>query len=973
MTRHGYPAIDLGATGGRNIPSAPDNGVVGRNTFHRFPNRLLRTGGRNRRHLHVPYERIMQGSRPAEDRDVKAESTGIGIGALLSGRNPIRTPIRTMKKTFVLFCFAASALCTQAQPPCRPTHLLCEHLPAPLGIDAPAPRLSWQMEDSREGARQQAYRVTVGTDSLAVVRGEGGCWDSGRVDSDGMLVRYAGRALEPFTRYYWSVTLWDRDEKPAVSAVTAFETGMMEQSNWQGNWISDRNGREYGPAPCFRKTFTLNGKVKSARIYIAAAGLYELHVNGERIGDHRLDPLYTRYDRRNLYVTHDVTRQLQQGDNAVGVLLGNGWYNHQSGAVWDFHNAPWRNRPAFCLDLRIEYADGRCETVKTNLDWKTSSGPLTFNSIYTSEHYDARLEQPGWDMPGFDDSAWEFAGYRAAPSANVTAQQAVPIRQTREWRAAEFRQLDDRHFVYDFGQNMAGVTRFRTAGEEGTQFRLIHAERLRPDGHADQSNIDVYFRPFDREDLFQTDAVTLGRDSLDFMARFNYKGFRYVEVVADRPVRLMRDDLIAFEQHSDVRSVGRITSSEPLIERICRASEMSYLSNLMGYPTDCPQREKNGWTGDGHLAVETGLYGFDGITVYEKWMADHRDEQQPNGVLPDIIPTGGWGYGTDNGLDWTSTIAIIPWNLYLFYGDPKPLEECYDNIKRYVDCADRRSPGHLTSWGRGDWVPVHSRSSLELTSSIYFYTDAAILANAARLFGREADYRRYTALAEQIRDAVNEKYLDRERGIYASGTQTELSVPLMWGIVPDDMRSRVAGNLARKVAESEYHLDVGVLGAKAILNALSENGYAETAYRVAVQDTYPSWGWWIVNGATTLLENWDLAATRDISDNHMMFGEIGAWFYKGLGGIRPDPEAPGFRHILLRPACIGPDRFEARYESPSGTIVSGWVRKGRTVTYRAEIPANCTATLTLPAAGGNCVHTLGAGRHEFTFRLGRQS
>ena len=860
---------------------------------------------------------------------------------------------------------AATGLWAQGTP----EQLQCEHLTDPLGIDTATPRLSWRMNDPREGARQMAYRLLVGTDSAAVARGEEALWDTGRIASDASLVRYDGPALEPFTRYFWRVTLWGPDDEAADSPVAAFETGMMEIRNWQGCWIGDNHDRDYKPAPYFRKEFEIRRPVASARVYIAVGGLYELSINGQRIGDHRLDPLYTRYDRRNLYVTYDVTRQLRPGMNAVGVVLGNGWYNHQSGAVWDFHNAPWRNRPAFCLDLRITYDDGSQQTVCTDLDWKSSDGPLRFNSIYTSEHYDARLEQRGWDTPGFDDTAWQGVRYRSAPSQCICAQQAVPIRQTREYRAVSLRRLDERTYLYDFGQNMAGVTQLRVAGPEGMQLRLIHAERLREDGHADLSNIDVYFRPFDREDLFQTDVVTLGKDSLEFMARFNYKGFRYVEVVADRPVELTEENLVACFQHSDVRPVGRLRSSEPLIEKLWEASNMSYLSNLMGYPTDCPQREKNGWTGDGHLAIETALYNFDAITVYEKWMADHRDEQQPNGVLPDIIPTSGWGYGTANGLDWTSTIALIPWNLYLFYGDPKPLEECYDNIKRYVDYVDRRSPEGLTSWGRGDWVPVRSQSSLELTSSVYFYVDATILARAAALFGRTQDQHHYEALARKIRTAINAKYLDPATGLYASGTQTELSVPLQWGVVPDELRGRVADNLARRVAEADYHLDVGVLGAKAILNALSRNGHAETAYRVAVQRTYPSWGWWIVNGATTLLENWNLEATRDISDNHMMFGEIGGWFFKGLGGILPDPEAPGFKHILLEPNFVGPATFEAVHESPYGRIVSKWERRGRRILYHVEIPANSSATLRLPEGiAGEKIIRLDAGSHTLNLR-----
>ena len=348
-----------------------------------------------------------------------------------------------MKKILLTLCFAAAAIGAQAAAPCTPVGLRCEHLETPLGIDAPAPRLGWRLDDSRSGALQRAYRVVVGRDSAAVAAGCGDVWDSGRTDSDGMLVRYAGPKLDPFTRYYWAVTVWDKDYARSSSGVAAFETGMMGAGNWQGCWISDHHDINHKPAPYFRKEFSVGKRVKSARAYVAAAGLYELHINGRKVGDHRLDPMYTRFDRRNLYVTYDVTRQLQDGANAVGILLGNGWYNHQSGAVWNFERAPWRNRPAFCFDLRIEYADGTHEVVKSDLDWRTSGGPLVFNSIYTSEHYDARLEQPGWSAPGFDDSAWGGVMYRGAPSQRVTAQQTVPIRNVTQYRPRSVRKLDD--------------------------------------------------------------------------------------------------------------------------------------------------------------------------------------------------------------------------------------------------------------------------------------------------------------------------------------------------------------------------------------------------------------------------------------------------------------------------------------------------------------------------------------------------
>ncbi|WP_108822877.1 glycoside hydrolase family 78 protein [Dysgonomonas sp. Marseille-P4361] len=867
-----------------------------------------------------------------------------------------------MKYLLSILCLLSSVFTFASEP----VDLRCEHLVNPLGIDKKNPRLTWMLNDGSNGAKQTAYQVIVGTDSLGVVRSQGEMWNTGKINADNILVVYSGKELKPFTRYYWKVIAWNQDEKESSSAVNSFETGIMNINNWQGSWISDGKDINYKPAPYFRKKFTANKTIKSARAYIAAAGLYELHINGEKIGDHRLDPMYTRFDRRNLYVTYDVTRQLQQGVNAVGVLLGNGWYNHQSLAVWDFDRAPWRNRPAFCMDLRITYSDGTVETVRTDTDWKTSSGPLIFNSIYTAEHYDARLEQKDWATPAFDDSQWHGVIYRSVPSEVVSAQQLHPIRNVLSLATKELKKFDDKAYLFDFGQNMSGVTKIKVSGEEGTVVKIKHGERLSKDGRLDLANIDVYYTGDKEADPFQTDVLILsGKGEDEFMAKFNYKGFRYVEVTSDKPIQLNENSLTAYFMHSDVPQVGEVKTSNPLIDRLVWATNNAYLSNLMGYPTDCPQREKNGWTGDGHFAIETALYNYDGITVYEKWLADHRDEQQPNGVLPDIIPTGGWGYGTDNGLDWTSTIAIIPWNLYLFYGDSRPLEECYENIKRYVDYVDRTSPEGLTSWGRGDWVPVKSRSNKELTSSVYFYVDTKILANAALIFGNDADYDYYSQLAEKIKNAINDKYLNRETGIYASGTQTELSVPLQWKIVPEDMIAKVTQNLADKVKETGFHLDVGVLGAKAILNALSENGHAETAYKVAVQDTYPSWGWWIVNGATTLLENWDLDAERDISDNHMMFGEIGAWFYKGLGGIFPDPEKPGFKHIILRPNFInGLEQFEAKHQSPYGDIVSKWTAKKKNITYEVTIPANSSATLYLPDnIKGDKMMTLESGTH----------
>ena len=852
----------------------------------------------------------------------------------------------------VLLCIAG--IFSHAQ--IKPVKLQCEHLVNPLGIDTPEPRLSWQLQDNRYGALQQAYRIVVGTDSVSVAAGTGNMWSTQQITSDEMLVCYVGQTVSPFTKYYWKVDVWDKDNEIRTSDVASFETGMMHINNWKGAWISDGHelqGKNIHDktAPYFRKEFMPSKKVKSARAYIAVAGLYELYINGEKIGNHRLDPMYTRFDRRNLYVTYDVTSNLQNGNNAFGVLLGNGWYNHQSTAVWYFDRAPWRNRPVFCMDVRVVYDDGTTETFVTDNSWKTSPSPLIFNSIYTAEHYDARLEQPGWNKPGFDDAGWERITLRAAPSQNIVSQQLYPIRNVEKIPAQSVKKIDDYTYHYDLGRNISGVTEFRVEGEAGTIITLEHAEVLDGNGRINMRNLNEHYRPTDDSDPFQKDIFILsGKGEEVFMPKFNYKGFQYVEVKSSKPIELTKDNLTGWFMHSDVPPIGSFETSSSLINKIWQATNNAYLSNLFGYPTDCPHREKNGWTGDGHIAIETALYNYDAITVYEKWLADHRDEQQPNGVLPAIIPTSGWGYHWANGLDWTSTIAIIPWSIYEFYGDSRLLRDCYENMKRYVDHVTDRSPDGLTDWGLGDWVPVKSRTPVEFTSSIYYYVDATILANAAKLFDRQDDYQKYTALAEKIKKAVNDKYLDTETGLYGAGVQSELSVPLQWGIVPEAYRQKVAGNLAKRVIADGTHIDVGLLGSKAILNALSENGYADLAFSVASQQTYPSWGYWIAEkGATTLYEAWAVEPGKETSLNHIMFGEIGAWFYKALGGIRIDQQAPGFKNTLLKPQFVkGLNFSKVVYDSPYGEITSNWERKGKTINYKVIIPANTKAEFYVP-------------------------
>jgi alpha-L-rhamnosidase len=851
-------------------------------------------------------------------------------------------------------------------PGTQPYRLQCEHLYSPIGIDAPTPRLSWQPGDKGPGGRQVAYTLSVATDSMALV--ENGSktivWNIHK-HSAAQLVSYGGEPLKPYTKYYWKVTVQDKSGKNYSSSIAGFETGMIKESNWKGDWITDKKDINIKPAPYFRKAFDIRRRVTGARVYIAAAGLYQLSINGQKIGDHVLDPMYTRFDRRNLYVTYDITKQLQQGKNVIGVLLGNGWYNLQSTAVWYFDKAPWRGRPCFCMDLRLTYNDGSVETISTDKSWKTAFSPIVSNSIYTGEHVDDNLVKKGWDEVDFDDHDWLNAIITSAPSQHIVSQALYPIRDIERLDPVSCTRVNDSDYVYDLGRNIAGVSELTVNGTTGTIFKLKHAEKLYPNGHVDVSNIDMHYRPTDDSDPYATDIYRLnGKGTETFRPLFNYKGFRYVEVTATGPVKLTTGNLAGIVEHSDVPKAGKLSSANTVIDQLWQAANNSYTANLFGYPTDCPQREKNGWTADAALAIETGLFNYDGITIYEKWLADMRDEQQGNGMLPAIIPSSGWGYEHYNTVDWLSALVIIPWELYQFYGDSKPLADNYDAMTRYIDHLDYTHPTWLIPEGLGDREPVRSHADVELTSTAYYYADAVILAKTAKLFHRPADELKYSRLAQKIRNAFNSKFYNSGTHNYGSGFQTENSAALFYGLAPDADRQAIAASLAKSVSADSLHLDVGVLGSKTILNALSENGYAALAYRLATKETYPSWGYWMKSGMTTFPENWNMKSSL----NHIFLGEISAWFYKGLGGLIIDEKQPGFKHILLRPhIAAGLDSFYVAHEGPYGLIKSGWKRKGVQIDYSVTIPPNSSASLTLDEGLQTLHRELPPGTYHFKF------
>ena len=838
----------------------------------------------------------------------------------------------------------------------QPVHLRCEYLENPVGIDRAAPRFSWEIKSSDRGVKQTAYEILVASTEAKLKKDEADLWDSGKINSDDTAqIAYAGQALASRQQAFWKVHVWENEKKISTSEPASFEMGILSPSDWKATWIGRTTDTNYQAAPFLRKAIALNKKVKRARVYVCGLGYYELHLNGKKIGDHLLDPGYTRYDRRDLYVTYDVTKDLRKGANAIGVILGTGWYNCHTRAVWNFHEAPWRGAPKLLLQLHIDYTDGSSDVMVSDSSWHTSTGPIVFDSIYGGETYDARLAMPGWDTADFDDSKWESAKIVEGPKGKLAAQVHVPIKAFEKIRPVKVSEPKPGVFIFNMGQNFAGFCKLTVAGPAGTKVQMRYGERLFPDGTLDTRDIEQHVKKLDKTQTHQTDTYILCGHASEYHfdhdvsleqwhSRFDYHGFQYVEVTGF-PRKPTANNLTGFFIHSAVPSVGKFECSNELFNKIARNARWSYLSNLQGIPTDCPHREKNGWTGDAHLATEQGLFTFDSSTIYSKWINDLDDEQAPSGMLPGIVPTSGWGYSWGNGPAWDSAFLLIPDYMHQYYGDTQVLRDHFAGFKRYVDYLTSKSKGRIVDIGLNDWAPYKTKTPADITSTAYYYRDAQITALAARASGNDVDAHKYSALAKEIKAAFNQKFFNKKTGSYGNGSQTALSCALYQGLVEPENKARVLEHLVHAVETNNWHIDTGILGSKYLLNALLENDRADVVYKIASQKDLPSWGYWIEQGATTLWEQWNGAESR----NHIMYGDVVACFYKALVGIRPDPQSPGFKHFWVKPNVVGDLTYaKAEYDSIRGKIVSDWRLVKNEFRLNVVIPANTTATVSLP-------------------------
>ena len=849
--------------------------------------------------------------------------------------------------------------------------LRCEYLVSPPAIDVREPRLSWTIESDVRGAKQSAYQILVAGSEAALNANRGELWDPGKVASSRTIqIDYRGRPLQSRQECFWKVRVWDQNDHPSPWSRSArWQMGLIEPSDWSARWIGDRSPSvENVSATTLRREFKLPARVKRAIVYASALGVYELHINGQRVGDQVLAPEFTDYHSHTQYQAHDVTALLRSGDNAIGALLADGWYAGGVGLARALIKKPrniYGDHPRLLAQLEIELADGKKEQIVTDNSWRTTrEGPIRAADILDGEAYDSRLEMAGWDKAGFDDKGWQDADVASGVTTKLVAQPNEPIRVTRELKPVAVSEPKPGTYVFDMGQNMVGWCRLKVQGAQGSVVKLRHAEMLSDDGAIYSDNLRA---------AKQTDSYVLRGGGLEvFEPRFTYHGFRYVEVTGlERRPRI--DAITGCVLHSAMTQTGSFECSEPALNKLWQNILWTQRGNMLSIPTDCPQRdERMGWMGDIQIFVGTGILNMDMAAFFTKWMRDVRDAQAEDGRFADFSPhpfgknkifTGvpGWG---DAGI-------VVPWRVWQHYGDKRMLAENFESAKRWVEFIRSNNPDLLWKNSRGndygDWLNSDTlvyegfprkggQVPKEIFATMMFAYAADLLSRIAGVLGKDDEARKYGLLFENIKTALNKAYVG-EDGRIQGDTQAGYALALHFDLLPVKMRPLAVKHMLEGIAAYKGHMSTGFHSTYRMMLELTRAGENEAAYRLINQRTFPSWGYSIENGATTIWERWDgYVKGRGFQDkgmnsfNHYAIGAVGEWMYRTILGINNDDSHPGYEHFVLRPYPGGGLNWaKGSYDSIRGKIESSWsVANGR-LKFDVTIPANTTATVYVPA------------------------
>ena len=875
----------------------------------------------------------------------------------------------------------------------------CEYGINPLGIDTKEPRFSWNIKAEKRGAGQKYYQIRVHDDNKECV------WDTGKVESDETVnIKYSGKELKSRTKYTWQLNIWDKEDKEYKTEDCSFETAILKEEEWKASWIRGGN--------LFRKEMDVNKTVKSSRVYISGLGYYELYMNGKKIGDHVLDPAWTDFDQTVLYAVYDVTENMNNGKNAIGVMLGNGRYSpYESTIEKNWHPLKkYGPCPVLYYQQYITYEDGTEDIIVSDLSWKTSTGPIVFDDIYDGERYDARLEQDGWDMPDFDDNVWEFPDLVEEKMGKLSSQGTFPVIKVIKPRMPiSMTQPEPGVYLYDFGQNFAGWVHLTVQGKPGDTVSVHYAElkdektgMLCPNTNRNAEALDTYICKGDGIEIYEP--------------HFTYHGFRYIEL-RGYPGTPSIDTVEARVVHSSVERIGSFSCGNELINKIHSNYIWTQVSNLHSVPTDCCQRdERMGWVGDAQLSAEAAVYNFDMAQFYSKFERDIRESQLDTGSVAGVSPAYWSCYPADP--TYATACVEFPWIVSHYYDDKKIIEESLDAMTKWVDyLGSQEDEDGIVSFGLfGDWCPpMHANpvdTPFEITSTWYYCHDALMTAKMAEQIGKQDIADKYMNISRKAADAFNRRFLKGDRysasrfsdeelaekiqswlnvlpedqrpavmkryaTLYSSSSQTSNLLPLYLDITPEENEKEVLETLVQDLEVTRaWHINTGVVGLKFMFDVLVKYGYEDLAYRLITQTSFPSFGYQIEKeGATTLWERWEYLNNDKCfnSHSHPFAGSVDVYFYKILAGIAMKKDSSGFKNIVLKPVMSGDLPYaSASIRSVRGMIVSSWKRNENELKYSVEIPGNTSAEIYIPKNSWNKIEITESGNICWNGENGRE-
>lgn len=884
-----------------------------------------------------------------------------------------------MKKSFLLFTILSFQLFLYAfagekngRPALAVAQLKCSFSTNPMGIDNPHPLLSWISTTANRGQKQTAWQIQVASDPALLSANKPDVWNSSKTNSSNSNnIVYAGAALQSGRKYYWRVKVWDKNNQPSDWSQSSYWImGLLQSNDWKGEWIKDSKEMKIAdsllyndhPSPIFRRTIAVDKKIKSAVLFISGLGYYEAFINGKKVGNHLLDPGQTDYSKRVLYSTYDVTDQLEQQNNCIGIMLGNGWYNPLPLQLWgglNLRKSLTIGQPSFILQLNILYEDGTTSYIASDKNWSATDGPVIRNSVYLGEHYDATKEPAGWNTPGFIESAWRKVGIDKGPAGKMQAQQQPPIVAKEILTPISITPKKEGKYIVDFGRNFGGIIRLKVNAAAGTVIKVKYGELLYADSSlnvmtsvAGQIKGKGVGGPGAPEIAYQTDQfVASGRGVEFFQPRFTYHGFRYAEI-SGYPGDLQKQDISGLVLHADVADAGNFSCSDPMINNIQLVCRNTFLSNIFSVQSDCPHREKFGYGGDILASSESFMNNFDMANFYTKVVYDHADAARTDGGLTETAPYVGiadQGLGNGSGpIEWGTGHPELLYRLYQYYGNISLVKDQYAVAKKWVDYVSSKAKNNIIDVTLGDHETLVDKD-IPVSGTSFYYYNVHLLSQMAKWLGNKADEKKYTALANEIRNTFINQFIDANTGYAGKHTQATQSHALYFNLVPAAAKDKVVNVLVNNIQnEHKGHLSTGMFGTKFVTEVLSQNGKADVAYQLVTKPGYPGWVNMIEKGATTLWEHWDFS-DNTFSHNHPMFGSVSEWFYRHLAGIRPANDAVGFNKIIIQPQVTSLQYASGSYQSVLGVVSSKWKLENGKFILEVSIPVNASAEIYLPA------------------------